>query len=425
MNADQAPAPLEKDSVIMMSDPGEGRWRLRFWTIFGGQVLSLCGSSLTQFVLMWWIADTTGSVAALSVAGLAALLPHALFSPLGGVLADRYSRRVLMALTDIVSALCMVVLIALFLTERVEMWHVYLMMAIRGAMQALQEPAAVASLGMLVPRSFLSRVGGLQQTLQSMTQVVAAPLGALAMSVLPLGWALSIDVVTALFGIVPLLIFRIPQNQIPAGERTGVWREFRDGIGLVRRSRGLRHLFLLLAVGLLAVMPSLMLVPLLVKEHFGGGAGEVALMEGLSGFGMIAGGMIVTAFAPRRQVPWVLWGMSLSCLTLALTGLAPAGLFGVAVLWWVLSGLTYSLSAAPCMTLLQMVVPNHLLGRTQSLLNTMLSLAAPVGLVITALLSAQVDVRALFVMTGAFAAIVTALGFLSPALMTLEDTPPR
>ncbi|AEO49461.1 MFS transporter [Rhodospirillum rubrum] len=409
----------------MMSDPGEGRWRLRFWTIFGGQVLSLCGSSLTQFVLMWWIADTTGSVAALSVAGLAALLPHALFSPLGGVLADRYSRRVLMALTDIVSALCMVVLIALFLTERVEMWHVYLMMAIRGAMQALQEPAAVASLGMLVPRSFLSRVGGLQQTLQSMTQVVAAPLGALAMSVLPLGWALSIDVVTALFGIVPLLIFRIPQNQIPAGERTGVWREFRDGIGLVRRSRGLRHLFLLLAVGLLAVMPSLMLVPLLVKEHFGGGAGEVALMEGLSGFGMIAGGMIVTAFAPRRQVPWVLWGMSLSCLTLALTGLAPAGLFGVAVLWWVLSGLTYSLSAAPCMTLLQMVVPNHLLGRTQSLLNTMLSLAAPVGLVITALLSAQVDVRALFVMTGAFAAIVTALGFLSPALMTLEDTPPR
>ncbi|WP_200294592.1 MFS transporter [Rhodospirillum rubrum] len=409
----------------MLSDSGEGRWRLRFWTIFGGQALSLCGSSLTQFVLMWWIADTTGSVAALSVAGLAALLPHALFSPLGGVLADRYSRRVLMALTDIVSALCMIVLITLFLTERVEMWHVYLMMAIRGAMQALQEPAAVASLGMLVPRSFLPRVGGLQQTLQSMTQVVAAPLGALAMSVLPLGWALSIDVVTALFGIVPLLIFRIPQNQIPAGERTGVWREFCDGIGLVRRSRGLRHLFLLLAVGLLAVMPSLMLIPLLVKEHFGGGAGEVALMEGLSGLGMIAGGMIVAAFAPRRQVPWVLWGMSLSCLTLALTGLVPSGLFGVAILWWVLSGLTYSLSAAPCMTLLQMVVPNHLLGRTQSLLNTMLSLAAPVGLVITALLSAQIDVRALFVMTGAFAAIVTALGFLSPALMTLEDTPPR
>lgn len=410
--------------LAVTPDRLDSRWRLRFWTIFSGQALSLCGSSLTQFVLMWWIADTTGSVTALSMAGLAALLPHAVFSPLGGVLADRYSRRVLMFVTDAVSAVGMAVLISLFLTERVDLWHVYLMMAIRGAMQAIQEPAAVASLGMLVPYAFLPRIGGLQQSLQSLTQVAAAPLGALAMSVLPLGWALSLDVMTALLGIAPLLAFRIPQNPIPDGERNGVWSEFRDGIALVRRSRGLRHLFLLLAVGLLAVMPSLTLVPLLVKAHFGGGARELALMEGLSGLGMIVGSMVVTALAPRRQVPWVLWGMTLSCLTLALTGLAPAGLFGVAVLWWAMSGLSYSLSAAPCMTLLQRVVPNHLLGRTQSLLNMMLSLAAPVGLAITTLLSEQIDVGVLFVTTGAVAAIITAMGFLSPALMKLDDTPP-
>jgi DHA3 family macrolide efflux protein-like MFS transporter len=374
---------------------------------------------------MWWIADTTGSVAALSIAGLVALLPQAVFSPLGGVFADRYSRRLLMILADTVSAACMVVLIALILTDRVELWQVYLMMAVRGAMQAIQEPAAVASLGMLVPRSFLPRVGGLQHSLQSLTLVVAAPLGAFAMSVLPLGWALSLDVVTALLGIIPLLVFRIPQNRLPACERHGVWGEFWDGITVVRRSPGLKRLFLILAVGVLAIMPSLMLVPLLVKEHFEGGVQEVALMEGLSGVGMIVGGMIVTALAPRRQVPWILWGMSLSCLTLALTGLAPVELFGVAVFWWVMSGLCYSLSAAPCLTLLQMVVPNHRLGRTQSLLNMMLSLSAPVGLGITALLSAQIDVRALFVITGVFAAIATAMGFLSPALMKLDGPPPR
>jgi len=370
---------------------------------------------------MWWIADTTGSVAALATAGFFAMLPHAVCSPLGGVLADRYSRRVLMFVTDAVGALCMIVLIALFLTGRAELWHVYLMMGIRGAMQAFQEPAAIASLGMLVPLGFLPRIGGLQQTLQALTQVVAAPLGALAMSVMPLGWALSVDVLTALAGIAPLLFFRIPQSRVSAEQRTGVWSEFRDGLSLVRRSRGLSRLFVLLAVGLLAVMPSLVLVPLLVKEHFGGGPNEVALMEGLSGLGMIGGGLIVAALAPRRQVPWVLWGMTLSCLALALTGMASAELFTVAVVWWAVSGVTYTLSAAPCMTLLQLAVPNHLLGRVQSLLNTMISLAGPVGLVICGLLSEYVGVRTLFVSTGLLGAMVTMMGFLSPALMGLDD----
>lgn len=395
-------------------------WKLRFWTIFGGQALSLCGSSLTQFVLMWWIADTTGSVAALSLAGLAALLPHALCSPLGGVLADRHSRRVLMLAADTVSAVCMSVLIALFVTGHIMLWHVYVMMAIRGAMQAIQEPAAIASLGMLVPRSFLPRVGGLEQTLQSMTQVVAAPLGAVAMSVMPVGWALSIDVATALLGVAPLLFFRVPQNRIPAERRVGVLGEFTDGLRAVTRSRGLTHLFLLLALGLLAVMPSLTLIPLLVKEHFLGGAGKVALMEGLSGIGMIVGGMIVTVLAPRRQVPWVLWGMALSCLALALTGLTPARLFGVAVLWWGISGMMYSLSAGPCMTLLQLAVPNHLLGRVQSLFNMTLSLAAPIGLGIVTLLGDHADVRTVFAVAGGLAALITMLGFLSPPLRALD-----
>jgi MFS transporter, DHA3 family, macrolide efflux protein len=409
------------ETLPLTADPLDARWKTRFWTIFSGQALSLGGSSLTQFVLMWWIADTTGSVAALSMAGLAALLPHALFSPIGGVLADRYSRRWLMIAADTVSALCMTVLMILFLTDRVELWHVYSIMAVRGAMQAIQEPAAVASVGMLVPRSFLPRVGGLEHSLHSFTEVVAAPLGALAMSVLPLGWALSIDVVTAFLGIVPLVIFRIPQHRIPAGDRASVWDEFRDGVRVVRRSPGLKHLFLLLAVGLLAVMPSIMLIPLLVKEHFGGAAREVALMEGLSGLGMVIGAMAVAALAPRRQIPWFLWGMTLSYLSLALTGLVPSGLFGLAVVWWALSGVTYSLSAAPCMSLLQLVVPNHLLGRVQSLLNTMQSLAAPVGLAITALVSEYVGVRTLFVSAGLLSTVVTALGFLSPMLRRLDD----
>lgn len=131
-------------------DPGP-RWQVRFWAIFGGQALSLIGSALTQFVLLWWITDTTGSLSALATACMAVLLPQAVLGPLGGTVADRYSRRRLMIVADGVSALCMLLLIALFLTDRIALWHTYAMMAIRSAAQAFQAPAAAASVTMLVP----------------------------------------------------------------------------------------------------------------------------------------------------------------------------------------------------------------------------------------------------------------------------------
>lgn len=401
-------------------DPGP-RWRLRFWMIFSGQALSLVGSALTQFVLLWWITDTTGSVSALATAGMAALLPQALLSPLGGTFADRYSRRLLMIAADVISALCMVVLIVLFLTERIELWHAYVMMFVRSAMQAFQTPAATASMAMLVPRDFLPRAAGLNQSLQSFTVVAAAPLGALAISVMPMGWALGIDVGTALLGIVPLLVFRIPQlRAVGARGIRGIWTEFREGLTLVWGHPGLRRLYGLLGAVVLVIMPSFALLPLLIKEHFNGGAPQVALMEGLAGIGMVLGGMVVAALAPRRQVPWVLWGFAASCLALALTGLVPGQLFGVAVAWWVLSGFTFILGNAPLTALLQATIPNQLQGRALSLLAMAMGLAAPVGLALATPLGEWIGIRWLFVLMGVAGTLVSLAGFLSPPLRKLD-----
>nr|WP_221276849.1 MFS transporter [Deinobacterium chartae] len=399
--------------------PGPG-WARRFGLIFAGQGLSLVGSALTQFVLLWWITETTGSVAALSMAGLAALLPQALLGPLGGTLADRYSRRAIMIIADSVSALCMAVLIYLFATEQVQMWQVYAMMFVRSSMQAFQAPAAAASTAMLVPTDFLPRAAGLNQTLQGLMTVAAAPLGALAISVLPLSAALAIDLVTAVLGIVPLLFFRVPQLRIPPEQQQGVWADFREGLALVWHHRGLRHLYLLLGVVVTVIMPTFTLTLLLVREHFGGGAGQVALMEGLSGVGMLLGGLLVTALAPRRQVTALLLGLGLSCLTLSLTALAPADAFWLAVLWWAVSGITFAFGNAPISALLQITIPNQLQGRVLSLLSTVMGLAAPVGLLIAGAFGEVIGVRGLFIGGGLLGALLCLLGFFSRSLRHLE-----
>lgn len=132
-----------------------------------------------------------------------------------------------------------------FLSGGIALWHAYVMMAVGSAMQGIRQPAA-ASTAMLAPRQFLPRAAGLNRTLASLTIVGAAPLGALAIGFLPIGFALSIDVVTAVLGIIPLLIFRIPQPDLPEDERADIRSEFRGGLRLVWGHHGLRHLYILL-----------------------------------------------------------------------------------------------------------------------------------------------------------------------------------
>ncbi|MBN3816654.1 MFS transporter [Paraburkholderia sp. Se-20369] len=263
-------------------------WRLRYWSIFAGQALSRVGSALTQFVLLWWITDITGSVTALGMAGFAALLPQALLGPLGGVFADRYSRRVIMIVADAVAAACMIVLIVLFPSRAVELWHIYVMMAIRSAMQAFQQPAAAASAPMPVPDSFLGSAIGLNQSLLGIMTVGAARLGALALSAMPIGWALGIDVVTALLGIVPLLVSAIPQPDTRRNRSQGIWHAFREGVDTVWHDVALRRLCGVMIGTTFVIMPLFTLVPLLIKVHFGGGAADVAVLESAGGIGMLA-----------------------------------------------------------------------------------------------------------------------------------------
>ncbi|MBP7954437.1 MAG: MFS transporter [Parabacteroides sp.] len=416
---------MDKSDLLELENPDvneNDEWKVRYWTIFIGQSLSLLGSSLTQFVLMWWITDTTGSISYLAIAGMAALLPQALLSPLGGVLADRYNRRLIMIVSDAISALCMAVLIFLFLNNSIELWHTFVMMAIRGAMQAFQSPASAASTAMLVPKSFIIKAAGLNQMMQGVTMVASAPLGAFAISFMPLGWALSIDVITAILAITPLFVFTIPQiRQMKASNLMGTIKtEFLEGLSLVWQNQGLKRLYGLLGCVVLIVMPSYTFVPLLVKEYFNGGAREVGIMEGLAGVGMLLGGAIVTAMAPKRKIVWILIGSTITCLSLSFVAFTPSTLFWVAAMWWLINGIAFIFLNAPLTALLQTTIPNQLQGRVLSLLNTIMALAAPIGLVLATPLGELIGIRWLFAVVGIAGGMVNLFGFLSPSLRNLD-----
>ncbi len=403
-------------------DPNSN-WKPRFFAIWTGQAFSLIGSSLTQFVLIWWITQTTGSASALATAGIMALLPQALLGPLGGTFADRWPRRHIMLVADGITALCMLVLIVLFASNRVQLWHVYLLMFIRSAMQAFQHPAAVASTAMLVPQEWLSRVAGMNQTLQGIIAIAGAPLGAVALSVLPLQGALMIDIVTAIIGITPLLIFAIPQIRQPASLQLSVWADFKLGLRYVASRRGLLVLFSVMALVVLTIMPTFTLTPLFVKQHFGGGVNEVAFMEALAGIGIIAGGVAISIWnVTRNRIYVVMVSFAVSCGSVALTGLAPGNLLLLGAFWWFLSGVTYSTGNAPMMAILQSSVPNEMQGRVLSLMNTAIGLAGPIGLLIAGPLGEAIGVQGVFIVGGTLSTLVCVLALFSRTLRHVEQS---
>ncbi len=150
-----------------------------FFIIWSGQAVSLLGSQLVQFALIWWLTQETGSATVLAIASLVGLLPQVLLGPFIGVLVDRWNRRWTMLLADSVVALATVLLFLLFWFGLIQTWHVFVILFIRSLGGAFHFPAMNASTTLMVPEDKLTQIQGLNQMLEGGLMILAAPLGAL------------------------------------------------------------------------------------------------------------------------------------------------------------------------------------------------------------------------------------------------------
>lgn len=399
-------------------------WKRRFFTIWTGQQISLFGSAVAQFALVWWLTKTTGSATVLATASLAAMLPQVVLGPFAGALIDRWNRRWVMAAADGAIALVSAGLALLFWTGQIQVWHIYLVKVIRGLGGAFHWPAMAASTSLMVPDKHLSRVAGLNQTMYGAMNIVAPPIGAILLALLPMHGILGIDVVTAAMAIVPLLFIPIPQPIRAArnGRRPPYLAEVYDGFRYVWGWKGL--LILLLGASLLnfLVNPAFTLLPLLVRNHFGKGALELGWLESAFGIGMILGGLILSAWGGfRRRIFTSLTGISgMGIGMLAMGFLPPSGLL-LALGAIFLVGVMNPIANGPLMALFQSVVAPEMQGRVFSLISSLAGAMMPLGLAVAGPVADLVGIRFWYVVGGATMIALGAAGFFVPKVVHLED----
>jgi DHA3 family macrolide efflux protein-like MFS transporter len=411
--------------IVEGSKKRSGIWQVPFFTIWTGQAFSLVGSRLVQFALVWWLTETTGSATVLATATLVAILPGVILGPFAGTLVDRWNRRRVMIIADGFVALVTAWLAYLFWTDSMSVWHVYAAMLARSVGGAFHWPAMQASTSLMVPRVHLSRVAGLNQTMQGALNVVAPPLGAILLSLLPLHAIMGIDLGTAAVAIVSLLLVAIPQPEgtaeAGAGQKVSVWDDFRAGLRYVWGWPGLMAVLVLAMIINFVVNPAFSLMPLLVTEHFGAGALQLGWLQSGWGIGMLLGGLILSVWGGfRRRVYTSLVGLVLEGVAILVIGLTPGDGFLFALGAIFVAGIMNPLINGPLMAILQATVEPEMQGRVFTLVSSLSSAMMPLSLAVAGPVADMIGVRQWYAIGGAIFALLGAVSFFVPAIVNLE-----
>jgi DHA3 family macrolide efflux protein-like MFS transporter len=406
-------------------------WKIPFFTIWTGQAFSLVGSRVLEFALIWWLTQLTGSATVLATATLMWVVPQVFLGPVAGALVDRWNRRVVMIVADSLIALVALLLAYLFWTGSIQVWHVYAGLFVRGIGGCFHWPAMQASTSLMVPDEHLTRVAGLNQTMQGALNVVGPPLGAMLLALLPFEGIMLMDVGTAMFAVAPLFFVHVPQPERAAEPEEGrtvqrkapsVWSDVRAGLRYVWSWPGLFAVLIMATVLNFVVNPAFSLMPLLVKGHFGGDALQLGWLESSWGIGLVLGGLLLSAWGGfRRRVYTSLTGIVVQGVGIMLIGLAPANAFWLAVAGMFVGGVMNALVNGPMFAVLQAVVAPDMQGRVFTVVKSMASAAWPLSLVVAGPVADAVGVRPWYVVGGAISVIMGLGAFFVPVIVNIEQ----
>lgn len=406
-NADAPAEALASDSM-----PG---WARRVGLFLTAQTISVFGSFLVQYAIMWHLTLTTKSGVVLALAAIFGFLPQAIVSIFAGVWADRVNRKIMIIAADASIALATLGLAFLMLSGISDLWLIFLVMAVRSVGAGVQMPAVSAVIPQIVPADKLMRINGINSSIQSVIGLLA-PVAAAAvyanMSIVPIFF---IDVVTAIIGISIFSFIRVPSlERVSAADKPSYFADLKDGMNYIFTHDLVRWVMGIFAVVfLLAVAPS-NLSPLFIARNFGSEVWKLTVAEVLFSIGMALGGVALATFASKVNKISLIIATSISFGFLSIAmGLSP-NLIVFYALFFVI-GLIVPSFFTSAMTTLQETVEPERQGRVFGFVGIVISVAMPIGMSVLGPLADVFPVENLLVASGVAMIIAVGLAVSLPA----------
>ncbi len=384
----------------------------RYIFLWSAQLFSVMGSAVVNFAITWWITVLTGSATLLSIGIFIYILPMAFLAPVAGVLADRWSRKKIVAIADSLQALSTVWIIVLFIFGAADPIVVMLITGLRGIFQAFHVPTINAITPTMVPKDKLSRMNGFNYLFSSLISIVGPVLGALLYEVFQgdISLILWIDVITFIIALIPLLITKIPVvERTPIEEKKDSFLfEFKTGIKTIRLIPGLLTLLLLSMLLNFLLMPFNVLLPIYVKVLHEGSAADFAFVMVFFQIGMVLGALLTSIKKEwKRKVFTYFGGLLVICVMLSGYTFAPKGWFLFLAIGNFVVGFLLPIGNTIYMTIIQKTVPNDKMGRVISIDHSISSLIAPIGALISGPLADAIGARIVFFLSSIIGVLAT------------------
>ena len=377
-------------------------WKLKFYTIWAGQAVSLITSAILQMAIIFYLTEKTGSAMVLSMASLLGFLPYAVFGPAIGVLVDRHDRKKIMIGADLIIAAAGSVLTIVAFYMELPVWMVMIVLFIRSIGTAFHTPALNAVTPLLVPEEQLTKCAGYSQSLQSISYIVSPAVAALLYSVWDLNAIIAIDVLGAVIASITVAIVRIPKlgDQVQSLEPNFI-REMKEGIVVMRQNKGLFALLLLGTLYTFVYMPINALYPLISMEYFNGTPMHISITEIAFASGMLAGGLILGRLGSyEKRVPLITGSFFMMGASLAIAGLLPPSGFIIFVVCCAIMGLSVPFYSGVQTALFQQKIKPEYLGRVFSFTGSIMSLAMPLGLILSGFFADRIGINHWFLISG-------------------------
>jgi DHA3 family macrolide efflux protein-like MFS transporter len=355
-------------------------WQRNVGLFLTSQTISLFGSSLVQFAILWYVTLETNSGLMMALYIIFGFVPTFFLSPFAGVWADRYNRKRLIIWSDLGIAASTLLLALVFFAGFRSTWLLFVISAVRSVGTAIQSPAVSAFLPQLVPEDRLMQVNGLHASFQSAIMLVSPMASGALMTIAPVERIMLIDVATCLIAVAILLALRVaPHAKSLEKHAASYWHDMRLGFAYIRDHRYIRSLFVFFAFFFVLVSPAAFLTPLQVARTFGEDVWRLTAIEIAFSGGMLAGGILMSSWGGfKNRILTMVFSVYLIGINQILLGIVPDFWIYIAVM--VLVGVTLPVFNTPAMTLLQEKVDEAYLGRVFSVLAMISSSVMPLGI---------------------------------------------
>ena len=349
-----------------------------FIILWATQGFSALGSSMTSYALVIWAYQQEGSALASSLLTVCSYAPYVLLSIFAGALSDRWNKK----LTMLVAALCTLSVLALLAAGRLELWHLYVVNALSGLGNTLQQPASDVAVSLLTPREQYQKAAGMRAFSNSLVTILAPVFATALLSALGIYAVIAFDLLTFTTAFLCLVFFvKIPERDLSKGSegQSSVLVAAGQGLRYLGENRGILDLILFLAsINLVASVYNAALPAMLLSRN-GGSQGALALVSACTGLANVAGSAIVTFLpAPRSRVRAIclslLFAMSTENFLLALGRGTPVWCLGAILGWLFIPVMNTNMDA-----LFRTHIPLEMQGRVYSARNTLQFFTIPVG----------------------------------------------